>query len=203
MTRFVLMAMTLIGSVIVAQPVSAAIVQFNLNGRAGAGLLPGNEVGASTGTATGGELPGGLFGGIFLDDTTNLLTVNVGWGSALGFSGSMTGVATAMHIHGPTAAGGDASFNQNAPVKYGLDNLGGFSNLANGGGFSGTIAIQAGDIAALLNGQFYINVHTAANPGGEMRGNLVAVPEPSSMALLGAAIIGMGGAAWRKRKRSK
>ena len=35
-----------------------------------------------------------------------------------------------------------------------------------------------------------MNVHTSANGGGEIRGNLVAVPEPSA-ALFGAASIGL------------
>jgi|TARA_B110000438_G_scaffold281456_1_gene307636 hypothetical protein len=43
----------------------------------------------------------------------------------------------------------------------------------------------------LLNGLYYINVHTAANGGGEIRANLVVVPEPSSAAaLLGLATLG-------------
>src|SRR4026207_896745 len=38
-------------------------------------------------------------------------------------------------------------------------------------------------LGTLLNGQLYINVHTAQNPDGEIRGNLVvAVPEPSPLA---------------------
>jgi hypothetical protein len=35
-----------------------------------------------------------------------------------------------------------------------------------------------------MNGQFYMNIHTAVNPGGEMRGNLVAVPQLGSLGFL-------------------
>lgn len=33
----------------------------------------------------------------------------------------------------------------------------------------------------LLAGTWYINVHAALNPGGEIQGNLVSAPEPTSL----------------------
>lgn len=158
----------------------ADIIFLNLAGQSGTGLLPGNEIGGSTGIGTGGET--GL--GIFFDDVTKVLTINVGWGSASGFANSLTGNATAMHIHGP------ASFTQNANVVLGLDGLPGFSSAANGGGFVGTVGLNAENEASLLANQLYINVHTAANGGGEIRGNITAVPEPTSLCLLGLAAAG-------------
>jgi hypothetical protein len=168
----------------------AAIIQFDLLGRAGAGLLGGNEFPtAVTGGGSGGELPGG----IFYDDISNLLTLNVGWGSANGFI-NLTGNTTAGHLHGLTTSGGVASFTQTASPKYFLDSLPGWNTSASAGGYSGTISILAADEAALLNGQFYFNVHTAVNGGGEIRGNLVPVPEPSTIALgvgIGALLLGL------------
>ncbi len=41
---------------------------------------------------------------------------------------------------------------------------------------SGTVTLTAPDVTNLNNGQFYVNVHTAAYPGGEIRGQLVVVP---------------------------
>jgi hypothetical protein len=38
-------------------------------------------------------------------------------------------------------------------------------------------------------GEAYLNIHTTVNPGGEIRGFLQAVPEPSSLALAGTAAI--------------
>ena len=166
----------------------AGIILFDLQGRAGAGLLGGNEFpSAVVGGGSGGELPGG----IFYDDVTDMLTINVGWGSANGFT-DLTANTTAGHLHGP------ASMNQSAGVKYGLGNLPGWNPSATAGGFNGTISILAADEAALLNGQFYFNAHTAANPGGEIRGNLVVVPEPS-VVVLGA--LGAGALLLRLRRR--
>jgi hypothetical protein len=51
-------------------------------------------------------------------------------------------------------------------------------------GNSTTLTAQLDNI---LNGRSYINFHTVQFGGGEVRGNLAVVPEPSTVALLGAA----------------
>lgn len=80
----------------------------------------------------------------------------------------------AAHIHGPAGAG------QNAGVIVGL--FGGpETDAVNGQLVAGTFT--AADITAdgismdsllvlMGNGQSYVNVHTAANPGGEIRGQI-------------------------------
>jgi hypothetical protein len=179
--------------VLAASNASAAILFFDLQGRGGAGLLPGNENHAINGTpGSGGEIGAG----ITFNDVTNVLTINVGWGSGNGFS-NLTGNATVGHIHGLTANGGVASFTQNAGVRYGLDNLPGWNNNAVNGGFIGTVNINAVDVQALLDGRMYINVHSAANGAGEIRGNLVLVPTPGV-----AAMMGLGGLALARRRRA-
>jgi hypothetical protein len=45
----------------------------------------------------------------------------------------------------------------------------------------------AAQLTHLLNNRAYINFHTVQFGGGEVRGNIAVVPEPSAVALLGAA----------------
>jgi hypothetical protein len=47
-------------------------------------------------------------------------------------------------------------------------------------------------LAGLTSREYYINVHTFANPGGEIRGQLAPVPLPASAALLLAGLGGLG-----------
>ena len=70
--------------------------------------------------------------------------------------------------------------------------------LAMFGTFAGA---EAALINGLLNGLTYLNIHTTAFPGGEIRGFVVVVPEPEAYALLvaGLAMIGL---ATRKRRRA-
>jgi hypothetical protein len=186
-----------VGCVVSALAADGALFYFDLEGKAGLGLLPGNENPSVTAVGSGGVIGGG----IFYDDATNILTLNFGWGSANGFT-NLSGNATAGHIHGPTSGTGTASFTQNSGVAYGLDNRPGWSANATSGGFSGTVTLTEPHEANLLAGQFYVNVHTATNPGGEIRGNLVqAVPEPASAALLGLGVLGSIAGCTRIRQR--
>jgi hypothetical protein len=121
----------------------------------------------------------------------------------------LTGPATAYHIHGAAAAG------ENAPVRVSLDaapfvslNVGG-SLLVGGDDITAPAGIPAtvsppgpnpgypamSFLELLQGGLAYVNVHTAANPGGEVRGQLIqvsAVPEPGTWAMLLAGIAAIG-----------
>lgn len=180
----------------------ATLFSFDLLGKGGAGLLSGNENGTINGTpGTGGE-----FGaGITYDDVTNLLTINVAWGSGNGFT-DLSSAASAAHVHGPTTSGGVASFTENAGVLFGITSAPfTFNNSATGGFVTGTSnALSEAGETALFAGQLYINVHTATNPGGEIRGNLVnpvVIPEPASYAALGGVAV-LGLALLRRRRAS-
>ena len=75
----------------------------------------------------------------------------------LTYSG-LSGPATAAHFHGPAAAGANAGVAVPIP------------NTASGSEGSATLTdAQAADLMA---GKYYVNVHTAANPGGEIRGQV-------------------------------
>jgi CHRD domain len=72
----------------------------------------------------------------------------------------LSGDPTAAHIHGPAAAG------ENADPVIDLS-----AALADGSG-----EITDEQIADLEAGNYYVNVHTEANSGGEIRGQLAAAP---------------------------
>lgn len=132
-------------------------------------MLPGNEPGTVTG-GTGGEIGAG----IFFDNTTKVLTLNVGWGSSQGFT-DLSSSATNSHLHGPTAGNNGAGFTQTAGVLFNLTRS---SNAATGGTITtAPITLTLAQETDLMNGKWYINIHTTNNTGGEIRGFLVAVPE--------------------------
>lgn len=85
-------------------------------------------------------------------------------GSQLYYSVTYSGLsapATAWHIHGP------ADPTTTAPVIVPLATPSGTS-----GTVSGTATLTPTEMAYLLSGLTYINIHTTNNPGGEIRGQL-------------------------------
>jgi hypothetical protein len=88
-----------------------------------------------------------------VDPGTNELTWKVS------YSG-LTGPATMGHIHGPASKG------QNAGVVVPFTNVAGQTSAE---GKAKLTQAQYGDLAA---GLYYVNIHTAAHPGGEIRGQL-------------------------------
>jgi hypothetical protein len=74
----------------------------------------------------------------------------------------LSGPATAAHFHGPAAAGANAG----VAVPIGKDPT---------NPVTGTATLTDAQIADLEAGKWYVNVHTAANPGGEIRGQVMPV----------------------------
>ncbi|HRW06750.1 MAG TPA: CHRD domain-containing protein, partial [Caldilineaceae bacterium] len=73
---------------------------------------------------------------------------------------------TASHIHfGPVGV--------NGPVAHGLYTGTGLFDANNP--VSGTVQLSANELVDLLTGYLYVNVHTSANPGGEIRGQIGGV----------------------------
>lgn len=73
----------------------------------------------------------------------------------------LTGPATAGHIHGPAPAG------VNAGVLIPFD-----VPKAPAGTITGSKALTDAQLADLNSGRYYVNIHTEANKGGEIRGQI-------------------------------
>lgn len=71
--------------------------------------------------------------------------------------------ATLTHIH-------KGAIGVNGPVIFDLLNGGVFTPAVT---LSGTITLNPAQVADLYAGNYYINVHTAAHPGGELRGQVL------------------------------
>ena len=111
-------------------------------------LRGANEVPANASVATG------TVDAVFNKDT-NLLRWKVSYAG-------LSGPATAGHFHGPAAIG------TNAGVV--LPWTGGMKSP-----MDGSATLTPAQAADLLAGRWYANVHTAAFPGGEVRGQMTPV----------------------------
>jgi len=133
------------------------------------------------------------------------------------FSGLTSGT-TASHIHAATAT----PFSGTAGVATTVPNFPGFPLGVTSGTFDNTFDLltagsynpafitanggtpasaEAALLAAISAGRAYLNIHTSNFQSGEIRGFLVAVPEPASwmMMLIGFGAVGM---VVRRRKGS-
>lgn len=172
-------------------------------------------------TAWGGALSGAQqvpanqspgMGTTLLTLSGSMLTVNVSW------SGLTGGGLTGGHIHCCTkgdAAGqnvgialpfvdlpastvGSYTFTYNLldPATYTAAFLGAHGGAVNGAAPGAFQALVAGLDAR----EAYVNLHNAGYPGGEIRANVAAVPEPSTLALAAAGLGGAGLVARRRRR---
>jgi hypothetical protein len=93
---------------------------------------------------------------------------------------------------GVTSGSYDQTFNMLDPGSYNPAFI-----TAHGGTVAGAEEALA---ESLADGTAYYNIHTTFALGGEIRGFLSPVPEPTSLSLLGIGLAGMAGYAWRRRK---
>ena len=134
------------------------------------------------------------------DDVANTLLI------AFDFAG-LLGTTTMAHIHCCTPPGA------NVGVATPVPNLPGFPLGVLAGSSSTTLDLTLASsfnpafvnansglegartrlINGLFAGQAYFNVHSTSFPGGELRANLTAVPEPATWAMMIAGFAGVGG----------
>lgn len=131
------------------------------------GLSPANEVPPVAVPSSGSG--GAVFGGVTFNTDTHQLDVAVGYGSVALFT-DLTGPATGAHIHGPAAADGTAVVIHDFMATGQLLPAG---DPAKGGMILGNFVLNDTQTADLMAGLYYINIHTAQNPAGEIRGQLI------------------------------
>ena len=162
----------------------AAVIHFSVD-LSGANENPTNPSPGS-GTAT-----------IGLDLVTHLMTVDITFAGLLGET-------TASHIHCCQVPPTNAQVATQLPTFSGFP-LGVMSGIYHNtfdltlassynpafiSSHGGTIDSAFADLlAGMRNGQSYLNIHTSRFPGGEIRGQLLLVPEPASASLIGLAAV--------------
>ncbi len=111
-------------------------------------LRGANEVPANASTGSGSV-------DAVFDTSTNLLRWKVNYTR-------LSGPATAGHFHGPAAIGANAgvALGWASPVRSPMD---------------GSATLTPAQAADLMAGRWYANIHTAAYPAGEVRGQMTVV----------------------------
>jgi hypothetical protein len=152
--------------------------------------------------------PGTGLANVIVDNVLNTMRVQVT------FSG-LTSNTVASHIHCCQPLGTNAGVATTTPSfvgfplgvtsgsmdqTYDMTMAGSYNPAfvsANGGTPLAAFSVL---LAGLQAGQAYLNIHTVNNGGGEIRGQLTAVPEPVTWALM---LVGFGlvGGAMRRRRR--
>ena len=169
---------------LLASQASAGIIVYSDN------MFGSNEVPANLSTATG-------FATVTIDTVLNQLTVNESW------TGLTGGVATGAHIHccaGPGVsamvalpftgfpAATSGTYNNTFDLTLLATYNGAFVTASGGTAASAESTL----LAQMAAGNTYTNIHDADFSAGEIRGQLLATPEPGTLILGSAGLLLLG-----------
>jgi hypothetical protein len=149
-----------------------------------------NEVPANPSPATGLAV-------LTVDDSADTISFAIG-------AMNLQGAFTMSHIHAAAAGA-------NGPVVFSFGSTADLQGPVTIGGTAvpGSYALlgshkPASPLADQINAapwNYYVNVHTQAYPGGEVRGQVSAIPEPAPLATMLAGLGVVGLLARRRRRR--
>jgi hypothetical protein len=137
----------------------AGLAALAVAGCTGDGMMASDSKTNMTATLSGANsvppktVPGTGKAMVMLDKGTKMVSWEVT------YSG-LTGPATASHFHGPAEATGNAGVA--LPIAVGPSPM------------KGSATLTDAQMADLVAGKWYVNIHTAANPPGEIRGQVKA-----------------------------
>ena len=123
---------------------------------ASAGMAAAEEMKFTAELSPASEVPPVESGGTGMADITyDTESMELTW--TVEFSG-LSGPATAAHFHGPAAEGENAG--PTVPIE-GMESP-----------LTGSATLTEEQATQLMDGMWYVNVHTEANPDGEIRGQV-------------------------------
>ena len=154
--------------------------------------------------------PGTGFAEVDVNDIANTMHVHIDFIGLLG-------TTTASHIHAATPLPGSGT----AGVATTTPTFAGFPLGVTSGTYDNTLDLtqassynpayvtanggtpasaEAALLAAMANGQSYLNIHSSVFGGGEIRGFLLPVPEPSTAMLAAFGFAGLALWRWRRKR---
>ncbi len=136
--------------------------------------IDGAQAGAGNGTGSLGMGSANMT----LDDISKEFKWDINWSG-------LTGEVTSAHFHGAALP------NEDAGVQLGLDILSGSS--------IGNAVLDSSQESDLLDGLWYINIHSTDVPAGEIRGQVNVIPIPATIWFFSSGLLALTGYSKRKK----